>query len=315
MRSTIAGSLAVCALLRGFVDRYCLAAPAAVEVMVRDGATIDNQQVRQSCRLRQAGDCSDFDVILAGDQTPAFRVLLPEHIVARGLTWDGPDRATPAHTHIIPGTWTQQINAVAGHFCLGDELEVAVCVATLPREIRISLTVKNTGRADLTDVMAHICTGVGRLPGAPGWCNRDFIPSVAMDRSLQGRYWFEHVTPHGLSALTGEGWVTMHPCPSKPDADMVPEYSFVPSAATDTKACAVRSANGKTYLYQAWNVPSRHCTPCPGSACMHLIPYVTDVLKPGDTATILGTVGIHCSDRASLTRKIQRLFGRARFEK
>ena len=246
---------------------------------------------------QQTPNCSDFDVCLEGEGSPAFRALLPEAIMADGLTETG-------GAHVIPGHWAQTEMGMQGSFGVRRQFEVVVAIETGPQEMQVSMTLKNVGNELLRHVRVDICTSVNHLPGDPGWCNRRFLPDLPLDRSAQGRFWFEKVTPNRLFVLTSDGWSGMHPCPEKPDADQVPLYSFVPSARADARGCAARSPDGEAHLFQAWNVPCHHCTPCPGNACMHLHPCVAEVLAPGGTATIRGVIGMHVGDRDSLAQSL-----------
>ena len=247
--------------------------------------------------LQQAPDCSDFDVTLAQDNSPAFRVLLPEWIRGNGIQ----------HSkvfHVIPGKWKSTGSVVAGQFAVDEQLAISVVIEGRSCAIDVRLAVVNTSDRQMTDLWADICTSVNHLPGNPGWCNRQFLPALELDRNVQGRYWYEKVTPTRLFALTGPGWVRMHPQPDAPDASSVPLYSFDPSPAADAHACAVESVNGRLFFFQVWQSPCRWCTPCPGNACMHLQPFLTDSLAPGTSVVIRGRIGIHAGDRKSLTENI-----------
>jgi len=247
---------------------------------------------------QQVENCSDFDVVLDGETSPAFRVLLPERI----------DTATQSHsgTHTIPGVWQERANGTDGHFSIEDAWDVGVSVDTCGSEVRVDITIRNTGREEARDVWLDICTSLNRLPGEPNWCNERFLPRLPLDRSVQGRYWFEQASPGRLHALTPRGWVEMHPCPDQPDADRVPVYSFVPSETADAWASAVESADGKAHFYQTWSAACRYCTPCPGNACMHLEPFVAEALRPSESASLRGLVGMHQGCRDSLVEKIAR---------
>ncbi len=247
---------------------------------------------------QQTPNCSDFDVTLTGDNDPSFRVLLPEAIRAKGLDHGG--------LHTVPGIWDREENGIKGCFQVADALEISVLIEAHIHNIHVTLTLRNMGCHDIKDVWTDICASLNHLPGDPGWCNRRFLPSVILDRTLQGQYWFEHLTPHRLLALTDAGWVPMHPYPERPDASRVPLYSFVPSEKSDARACAVQSPDGEAYFFQAWSGSCRYCTPCPGNACMHLMPLVAQSLGPEASASIYGMVGIHFGDQKSLVEKLGR---------
>lgn len=248
--------------------------------------------------VQQSANCSDFDVVLGNETTASFRVLLPEWIRADGLEYKG-------HFHTIPGTWAEHKNGVEGLFSVGNELDIGIHIETGLCDMHVTFTVTNIGRHDLTDVTAEICTSLNHLPGNPGWCNIRFFPDTTLDRAVQGRYWFEQLTPHRLFALTREGWVAVHPCPDQPDTYEGPLYNFKPGQEADAKAYAVQSPDGQVYFFQAWDAPCRYCLPCPGNACMHLQPLITSVLKQSESATIHGLIGIHSGDQERLAQKIE----------
>jgi len=247
--------------------------------------------------IQQTPGCSDFDLVLGKRAAPAFRVLLPERIVSAGSTLVAP-------SHTVPGEWAFTLAGARGEFAPSPLVRVVVGIECGEAEIRVDIEFINTSPRVLSSVTADFCAAVNHLPGAPGWCNRDFIPSVPLDRGLQGRYWYEKVTPHGLKALTAEGWVAMHPCPAHPDADAVGEYEWTLSPRTDAHACAARSADGSLLFFQAWDAPCRHIGPFPGNACMHLVPLVAELIEPEKTATIRGRIGILRGDWQALAGKI-----------
>jgi hypothetical protein len=242
---------------------------------------------------QQTEGCSDFDVLLGDQGTPSFRVLLPEWIHGEGITYRG-------LLHIIPGCWQGHGQGARGHFAVAGQVGVDVQIDTEETGIRVALTVANTGECDIADVWANVCAALNHLPGEPGWCNRDFLPTVGLDRAAQGRYWYEVLTPTRLLALGTRGWVPMHPNPDKPDASAVALYSFSPSKTADARACAVESPAGGLWFFQSWDTPCRWCTPCPGNACMHLEPFLAERLQAGAAARIRGRIGFHQGDRASL---------------
>jgi hypothetical protein len=248
--------------------------------------------------VQQSAGCSDFDVVLAGNDTPSFRVVLPEHIKAREYEERG-------GIHMIPGSWEARENGIKGNFRLGDEFEFRPDIRLGEAELAIELVVKNLMNTVLHDVATVVCTSPNHLPGDPGWCNRDFIPGVPVDRDLQGRFWYEKVTPQGLFALTDSGRVMMHPHPDNPDPDAVPKYSFTPSALPNAYACVARNLDGNRFFYQAWNVDCYWMTPCPGNACMHLIPVVAMTMKPGEESAARSIVGIHAGSEDDLIRRIE----------
>ncbi|NLG52188.1 MAG: hypothetical protein GX552_18920 [Chloroflexi bacterium] len=249
---------------------------------------------------QQTAGCSDFDITLPGDTAPSFRVLLPEWLRAVGLDYHG-------LFHTIPGRWEPWGEGVQGQITVMDTVAVGVRLLAHARHVDVTLSVQNIGSRTLTDVWANVCTSVNHLPGSPGWCNWTFMPHLDPDRFLQGRYWYEQVTPRGLRALTDEGWVPMHPQPDQPNADSVPLYSFVPSAQANARACAVCPPEGGLFLFQAWASPCRYCAPCPGNACMHLEPFLAETLPPGDVATIRGAVGLYAGDLPSLASHLEEI--------
>jgi hypothetical protein len=250
---------------------------------------------------QQTPNCSDFDVTITGSEKPSFRILLPEWIRGVGLQHQG-------LCHVIPGIWHEKERGMHGAYSVNEQLQVEVEIEARDTEILAKLEVRNCGGSHIQDMWLNVCTAVNHLPGDPGWSNSDFLPSLPLDRTIQGRYWYEHVTPHRLFALTSSGLIPMHPHPDNPDASNVPLYSFVSSKDADALACAVQSVGGKTYCFQAWSNLSRYCTPCPGNACMHLEPFLAKTLFPNDSASIYGLAGIHQGDSASLSTRITEFF-------
>jgi len=246
--------------------------------------------------LQQTKDCSDFDVVLAEGSGPAFRILLPEHANA-----DGYQRRM---LHMIPGDWRHSPGGSAGMFNVAGELEISVSLTKDESDVRVELKVRNLMDRRLSDVYVNVCGAVNHIPGEPPWCNRTFIPDAPLDRAVQGRLWYERITPGGLFALTAGGWVTMHRQPDAPDADAVELYSFTPSDRPEAYACAVHSPDGAAWFFQAWNSNCYYLAPCPGNACMHLQPMVADTLAPGEQAQIVGLAGIHTAAQDELAEKI-----------
>lgn len=249
---------------------------------------------------QQTANCSDFDVTLGNGTQPSFRVLLPEWIRGEGVRY-------PGLLHVIPGIWKKNETGVSGRFKVADQLDIAVDVMAADGAIDVILEVKNVGDCAISNVYANVCTSVNHLPGVPGWSNELFIPGIALDRTKQGRYWFEVVTPRRLQAFTGRRWIAMHPCPEDPDAAKVPLYSFTPSPTAQCCACAVESPSGGVWFYQLWSTPCRWCTPCPGNACMHLEPFLAGQLPVGASTNIHGRIGIHEGDVSSLEKMLARL--------
>ncbi len=238
-------------------------------------------------------------MFLPGEDSPAFRLVLPEIINAVGM-----ERL--AGTHMIPGTWSEKKGVMQGTVELGGRIKLDIEIRKGKTEFFAKLRVTNLLDHDISDVYLDVCASVNHLPGAPGWCNRKFMGDLPLDRDVQGRAWFEKISPHSLFALTDKGWVPMHPNPDKPDADSVPKYSFVSSETDDAVACAVQSLDGKTWFYQAWNTPCRYMTPCPGNACMHLEPLVAKKLSAGGSAEICIISGMHTGTRDALADRISR---------
>ncbi len=275
----------------------CMKAPLA---SVEAAAKANLREKEAAMRIiQQTPKCFDFDVILRGEDSPAFRILLPEIINAVGM-----DRL--AGTHMIPGTWSDEKDAMKGTVELGGRIRLDVEIKKGETEMFAKLKLTNLLDHDLSDVYLDVCTSVNHLPGAPGWCNRRFMGDLPLDRDVQGRTWFEKITPHSLFALTDKGWVPMHPNPDKPDADIVPKYSFVSSKTDNAVACAVQSPDGKTWFFQAWNTPCRYMTPCPGNACMHLEPLAARKLPAGKSAEISVVAGMFNGTREALADRISR---------
>ncbi len=252
--------------------------------------------------LRQASPaCSDFDVALAGQDRPAFRLLLPEHITVRGSK-----EIELRLLHTVAGRWQPAAGGLHGVFRAGETLEITVDLAPRGTAVDIDLAVRNLTAERMRQVRMNVCAAVNHLPGSPSWSNRQFIAAeLPDDRAAQGRWWYQQYTPTRLRALRPGGWVAMHPSPDRPDPDRVPLYSFVPSATADTRACAVQALDGKWLFYQAWDHPCQHATPCPGNACMHLLPLLAEQLDAGATARIRGCAGLFPGDWEALRRAME----------
>ncbi|MBN1764114.1 MAG: hypothetical protein JW860_02560, partial [Sedimentisphaerales bacterium] len=231
-------------------------------------------QIRQ-----QSPNCSDLDVVLAGQHDPAFRVLLPELIFEN-------DQKINGFCHIIPGEWSASRQKITGRINIPDTVELTVEVVKHVNEIHVALVLENISLEDLNNVWVDICTGLNHLPGNPSWCNTQFLLNLPLSRSDQGIYWYEQLAPKKLFVLTDEGWGLMHPHPNDPDSTKVPQYNFILSPQPNARACAVQSPDGKTWFYQSWRTHCYFLTPCPGNACMHLRPFVADAIKPGGSARI-----------------------------
>jgi len=249
---------------------------------------------------QQVPPCADFDVLLAGQQTPSFRVLVPERILGHGVTCHD-------FFHTIPGDWRKDKGITRGSFAVADQFAIDVAIKPSQTGIGVVLGVTNRGQTEISDVRADICAGLNRLPGNPAWCNERFLPAIPLDRDAQGRYWYEKHTPKRLFVLTKSGWVAMHPCPDDPDADKIPPGEFRPSDACDTCACAVESADGGVWYFQAWDASCRRCPPRPASACMHIQPFIAERLLPGARAEIHGRFGMHHGNRQSLEAMLRSL--------
>ena len=247
--------------------------------------------------LQQMPNCSDFDVALDGAQ-PSFRVLLPEVIKADGLRFD-------RFLHTIPGTFEISDGGARGTVEASAELTFSVGIGCAERELAVTLDVLNTSPRALTNVRGNICVAVNHLPGEPPWCNRAFIPDAPLDRDEQGIFWYEQVTPDGLLALCDDGWTAMHTRPDDADAGAIEKYSLSPGPRDDVYGCAVRSHDGRSHLFQAWDVPCAFCSPFPGNACMHLLPSIAASIEPGGSASIRGLIGVFDGDRDALARRIR----------
>ena len=182
---------------------------------------------------------------------------------------------------------------------------IEVDIHASDREIAAGLRVTNLHSRALHDVWLNICASVNHLPGAPGWCNRAFMPDAPLDRAAQGRYWYEQASPRGLSALTSDGWVPMHPCPERPQPDPREPYASTTSELAEATACAAQAPGKALCFFQAWDAPCRWVTPFSRNACMHLEPFVAERLRPGESAHIRGRIGIHHGERAALMQRLR----------
>jgi len=176
-------------------------------------------------------------------------------------------------------------------------------------DILIDLSLTNIGNHDISNIWTDVCTSVNHLLGEPSWSNEEFMGNMPLDRTIQGRFWYEKLAPLHLFAITPRNWVNMHLNPDNPNADLVPLYNFAPSEKAEAIGCAVESLDGDTFCFQAWSSLSRYCTPSPGNACMHLRPFIAESLSPDETAKIRGLIGIHFGNRLDLKTEIISILG------
>jgi hypothetical protein len=208
--------------------------------------------------------------------------------------------------HTLEGHWRHRSDGLLGTYRVGETFEIEVDIESHGQYVGVTASFENLTPESLEGVRMVICSSVNHLPGKPDWSNRLFIPAeVPLDRDAQGRFWYQHLTPERLMALRPDEWVPTHPSPRNPDPDLVPRYSFVPSITGDTVAYAVQSLDGKSLLYQSWDHPCQHETPCPGNACMHLDVLVSECLEPGEKAVIVGRCGLFKGTWASLRSFIE----------
>jgi hypothetical protein len=250
---------------------------------------------------QQTPTCADFDITLEHDGDPAFRLLLPEHVYTS-------DNDSMGHVHTIPGTWERHFGLTGGRFVIGHTLEIAALLMPAENAVRVSLTFQNISDVSMNNVQAEICASLSHLPGEPSWCNRTFFDTQPLDRSEQGRLWYDEIAPDRLEALTLAGnWIGMHPGTQGSDEG---DKGFTPSEEATAQACAVESpVHGGEQFFQAWDVASHWVTPAPENACMHLRPVVAETLAPGESATIHGVAGIFTGEREALMRHILVLLG------
>ena len=239
----------------------------------------------------ESPDGTDLDVVLPGESTPAFRVLLPESIQCVLM----PDELSLeiGGLHRLRGAWEKTEHKTIGTMTKPDLLELSLELEHGDMGIGVRMGVRNLSPWTLTNVEADVCANINHLPGTPDWSNRRFIPkSIPLVRREQAKYWFENVTPNGLKAFTGQRWENMHLFEDHADVDLLPPYFFIDKPLRPTYICAAPSVDGKLLFYQAWKVPCRPQAPFPGNACMHLHPRIADAIKPGTTAYIEGHIGL-----------------------
>jgi len=255
---------------------------------------------RMTMRLRQPSrGCMDFDVVLPGNDTPSFRVMAPHMIRAEGIK-------PLTGIHVVPGIWKNTKSGKKGTLNVKDKIQLTIDVIKGQGEIEVSIKVKNLTDKELKNVYASIAISPSHLPGLPSWSNVLFFPKAPVDRLAQGKIWYEKLAPHGLKALTADGWVLMHPKPDAPSADGVHEYNTTPSKEPNALGCGAVTPDGGHFLYEAWNRSGHHKTPCPGNAGMDMDIPVTKSLAPGAEAEIRGIIGIHKGSWNSLAERIQK---------
>lgn len=249
--------------------------------------------------VQQTICCSDLDVYVDG-ASPAFRMLLPEHLSADNVEF-------PGVVHNLPGRWKADGDCLSGEFVVGKAVEIGVSVRDGQTEALVELTFRNLLKWPLENFQTNICTAMNHLPGSCGyhWANRDFLPpDLPLDRSEQGRYWYARLSPRNYKALAGGEWVPLHPAPEAPQAPEGGVYARVLSPDADASACAAKAPGKNLLFYQAWNVPCRRQGPFMGNACMHLQPFLAAELPPHESVAIRGRVGLFEGDWAGLARKL-----------
>ena len=269
-----------------------------------------NAKGRSGMRILQSEtpDGADLDVVLPGETTPAFRVLLPEGI--RCTTQPGDLSLEIGGLHRLPGVWRRTDAETTGTMIKPDLLELTLVLEHGESSVGIRMELKNLSPWALSNVEADVCANINHLPGSPDWCNRRFIPEpVPLVRREQAAYWFEEVTPGGLKAFTGQSWEGMHLFEDRADVSKLPPYFFVDNPSQPAFACAVPSLDEKTLFYQAWNTPCRAQAPFPGNACMHLHPHIADTIEPHGTASIKGRIGLFDGDFEDLKNMIKGQLG------
>jgi hypothetical protein len=199
--------------------------------------------------------------------------------------------------HTYKASWEKSADEIHGVLSLDQGVECNLWLKPLKGGVLIKISIKNISKETIRDVRVNICAGINHLPNSSGvdWCNRDFLPdSVPLDRTAQGKYWYQTVTPERLKAwLPGKGWILMHPHPGNPKPDSKNLYLHKISKINKSLGCAVISTDGSKYFYQVWKTDhARFQTPFAGNACMHLIPQVAKKLSPGEIAMIEGMAGI-----------------------
>ncbi len=244
----------------------------------------------RKAKLKLIDNNFDIEVILPGKTFPAFRLLLPEYIYTKEL-----EDITKVHTYTA--SWQKSADEIQGVFSLDQGIECKLWLKPLKEGVLTRISIKNISQKTLSDVRINICAGINHLPNSSGadWCNRDFLPdSVPLERTAQGKYWYQMVTPERLKAWQpGEKWIFMHPHPENPYPDLDNLYLHEISQTDNYLGCAVMSTNGKKLFYMLWDTDyAQYQTPFAGNACMHLLPLIAKELKPGKTATIEGKVGI-----------------------
>jgi uncharacterized alkaline shock family protein YloU len=255
---------------------------------------------RMTMQLRQpVRGCSDFDVVLPGDDTPSFRVMAAHMIRADGLE-------ALSGLHMVVGEWTPTRDGIEGTITAKDKVKVSLKLTKGAQAVQVSVKVKNLTDKELKDVSAGIVVSPGHLPGSPDWSNGLFFPKTPLDRALQGRIWYEKIAPQGLKALTAGGWVAMHPKPEAPSGEGLPEYNVVRSKEPSATACAAEAPDGGSFLYEAWNRPGYYFAPYPGNASMDMEVPVIGSLAPGAEAEIHGVIGMHKGSWQSLAEEIKR---------
>ncbi len=108
------------------------------------------------------GPTCDFDVTLPGDQSPAFRLLAPEHLTGQGIT-------ARRLLHTISGRWTVSPQRLDGAFNAGPDVRMAVRMEPRASEARVTVTVTNTGQQEFRNVCVNVCANLNRLPSEHPW--------------------------------------------------------------------------------------------------------------------------------------------------
>lgn len=245
--------------------------------------------------ILQNGDGSlDIDFALAGETTPSFRLLCPEHIgtIDRNLG----EEVGAKYFHIAKGKSHWQKGVLVIEHIFPKAFDFQITIHPQISYIDLEVTVKNTGEKEWKDLTANFCAGLTRLPGKPPWANRKFFPEMELGRYLHGKYWYSKITPQRLKCYTGKEWELLHPHPDNPDPSLVPQYPASLANAKSATIVALEPVGNQPQFFMMWERDGQACDPFPGNACMHLSPLIAHSVNPGETITIKGKVGFRGKD-------------------
>ena len=227
-------------------------------------------------------DCADLTITLAGGRTPAFRMLLPEFVTAANMTEavDAEDLKPfrKAFLHTVAGHWhVEEDGAWVGVQTHPGIVEITTRVVPHSTDVELTVTLRSLAEKPLNDLRGDYCLGING--GGGNWANHGFLPESKLDRTEDGTYWHRNVAQKGAFVHTGGKWIRLFNRQGEP-------------GPAEAGIIAMNNEAGTAAAFMMWKAP----VPTPwindASACMHLRPQFSPSLRPGESATLRGRMGV-----------------------